>query len=232
MALTPQNQDAFLREVDDELRKEQFTTFWRRYGRWLIAAVVVGLAALGGFLFWQAEQAKNAGIEGEKFDKLLTDLGQGKKDGAAAALDPMIASSHPGYKAGARLTKAALAVEKDEVPAAIAQYKLITDDPKMPQPYRDLALIRRTMLEYDTLAPAQVVDRLKPLAVPGNPWFGSAGEMVAVAYMRMNKPELAGPLFAAIAKDEQVPESIRGRVVRLAGVLGVDAVAQPAATKE
>ena len=73
---------------------------------------------------------------------------------------------------------------------------------------------------------------LKPLAVSGNPWFGSAGEMVAAAYIKMNKPELAGPLFAAIAKDEQVPETIRGRATRIAGALGADAIAQPATTKE
>jgi hypothetical protein len=56
--------------------------------------------------------------------------------------------------------------------------------------------------------------------------------MVAVSYIKMNKPELAGPLFAAIAKDKQVPETIRGRAARVGGVLGVVGVAQPATTKE
>ena len=83
-----------------------------------------------------------------------------------------------------------------------------------------------------------IVARLKPLAVPGNPWFGSAGEMVAVAYMNMNKPDLAGATFAAMARDEQVPSTIRSRVVQLAGILGIDALpatgpgsAQPAEDK-
>ena len=77
--------------------------------------------------------------------------------------------------------------------------------------YRDLALIRQTTIEFDALKPQQVVDRLKPLAVEGAPWFGSAGELVAIAYMKMCKPELAGPMFAAMAKDENVPQSIRSR---------------------
>src|SRR3546814_4684369 len=70
----------------------------------------------------------------------------------------------------------------------------------------------------------EVVDRLKPLATEGNPWFGSAGEMVAIAYMKMRKPELSGPLFAAMSKDRSVPETIRTRAVQMAGLLGVDAV--------
>src|SRR3546814_18615749 len=78
-----------------------------------------------------------------------------------------------------------------------------------------------------TLQPQQVVDRLKPLAVEGAPWFGSAGELVAIAYMKMRKPDLAGPLFAAMAKDKDVPQSIRSRARQMAGLLGVDAVETP-----
>ena len=65
------------------------------------------------------------------------------------------------------------------------------------------------------------------LAVPGNAWFGSAGELVGAAYLRQNRADLAGPLFAAIAKDKDVPESIRSRTQQLAGLLGVDAVTDP-----
>jgi hypothetical protein len=101
-------------------------------------------------------------------------------------------------------------------------------DSSLDQPYRDLALIRQTTIEFDALKPQQVVDRLKPLAVEGAPWFGSAGELVAIAYMKMRKPELAGPMFAAMAKDENVPQSIRSRARQMAGLLGIDAVETPA----
>src|SRR3546814_17020434 len=75
--------------------------------------------------------------------------------------------------------------------AAIAQYKAIAADTRLAPPFRDLALIRQTALEFDTLQPQEVVDRLKPLATEGNPWFGSAGEMVAIAYMTLRKPALS-----------------------------------------
>lgn len=50
MALTPNTNEAFLREVDDELRRDQLLTFWERYGRALIGAIVVALALFGGYL--------------------------------------------------------------------------------------------------------------------------------------------------------------------------------------
>ena len=80
------------------------------------------------------------------------------------------------------------------------------------------------MLEFDTLPPQKTIDRLKTLATPGNPWFGSAGEMTALSYMKMGKDNLAGPIFAQIAKQEDLPPSLRGRATQMAGALGIDAV--------
>ena len=70
----------------------------------------------------------------------------------------------------------------------------------------------------------QVIDRLKPLAKPGTAWFGSAGEMTAISYMKMGKDNLAGPIFAQIAKQEDLPQTLRARAQQMAGALGVDTV--------
>ena len=71
----------------------------------------------------------------------------------------------------------------------------------MPEPYRDLALVRATALEFDTLKPEEVIARLEPLSKPGKPWFASAGELTAMAYLKQGRSEQAGKLFAAIAAD-------------------------------
>jgi hypothetical protein len=60
--------------------------------------------------------------------------------------------------------------------------------------------------------------------VAGNAWFGSAGELVANAYLDQGKPEQAGPLLVAIAQDETVPQSLRARMLQLAGRYGFDAI--------
>lgn len=224
MALTPQDNEAFFREVDDALRQDQLTSFWGRYGRWLIVLVVLGLLAFGGWLFWNHRSEQKAGEKGEKYSKLIDTLQAGDKAQATKQADALSIAAQPGYRASGLLIKAALALESKDSKAAIAQYKAIGADETLAQPYRDLALVRQTALEFDALPPQQVIDRLKPLAADGNPWFGSAGEMVAIAYMKLRKPELAGPLFAAMAKDRQVPETIRTRAVQMAGLLGVDAV--------
>jgi len=130
-----------------------------------------------------------------------------------------------GYRALALFTQADLLLQKDDLKGAAAKFAAVAGDSSIGQPLRDLALIRQTAAEFDSLKPDVVVSRLRPLAVKGNPWFGSAGELVASAYLQMNKPDLAGPLFGQIARDDTVPDTIRQRAVQIAGTMGVDAVA-------
>jgi hypothetical protein len=73
------------------------------------------------------------------------------------------------------------------------------------------------------MKPEDVIARLQPFVKPGEPWFGTAGEMTAVALMKQGKSRDAGNLFAAIARDKHAPESLRARAVQIASTLGVDA---------
>ena len=107
---------------------------------------------------------------------------------------------------------------------AVKLFDEVAADASAPQPYRDLANVRAVAVNFDAMKPDDVVARLKPLAEPGKPWFGSAGELVALAYLKQGKNDLAGPLFAAISRDKEAPESLRARTRQMAGVLGVDAI--------
>ncbi len=110
-------------------------------------------------------------------------------------------------------------------PAEAARiYDAVAADGDAPQALRDLATIRAVTARYDTLAPADVIGKLKPLAVPGNPWFGPAGELVAMAYLDQGNQAEAGTLFAAISKDKDTSETLRSRTRQMAGLLGVDAI--------
>ncbi|MES2172740.1 MAG: tetratricopeptide repeat protein [Pseudomonadota bacterium] len=231
MALTPQNSQAFMREVDDAVRQDQLLGFWQRYGRWILVAVILGLVAFGGWLYWQHYSKTQSQVVSEQMDAVLTTAaGGGTPD--AKQLDALTKADQPGYRASALLTQAGVASRKGDAKGAIALYAAMAADTKLDQPYRDLALIRQTALEFESLKPQQVVDRLKPLAIEGAPWFGSAGELVAIAYMKMGKTDLAGPMFAGIAKDANVPQSIRSRARQMAGLMGIDAVEIPAEPSE
>lgn len=229
MAQPPDISETFAREVDENLRRDQLRDFFKAYGNWLIAGVVVFLAASGGFIWWQNHQLQRSEAQVEQLAQIYKDVGSGDTAKAPQQLDELSKSGSKSVSASARFARAAVALQQNDNKTAIATYKSIAEDSGLPQPYRDAALIRQTALEFDQLQPQDVIARLEPLTKPGEPWFGTAGEMTALAMIKQGKKQEAGQLFATIAKDPGVPQTIRSRAVQVAGSLGVDASAAPQA---
>jgi len=215
--------ETFLREVDENLRRDQMEDFLKRNGAWLIAAVVIFLVASGGFIWWKQHQVQRSAARVEKLAAIYNDIGSGKMDQAPQQLDEIAKSGSKAVRASALFARAALALQQNDSKLAVSTYKAVAGDSGLPKPYRDAALVRQTALEFDQLQPGDVIARLAPLAKPGEPWFGSAGEMTALALAKQGKSQEAGQLYAAIAKDQGVPQTIRARAIQVAGSLGVDA---------
>lgn len=225
MALPPNTADSFVREVDENLRRDQIETFFRRNGKWIIGGVILFLAIVGSYFAWQSYSQKRASTESEQLSDAFDRVQDGNTKGATKALEGLSDSATDTTRASALLTRADVAAQNNDAKAAAALFKQVEDDSGLPQPYRDLALVRRTMVEYDSLKPDEVIARLANLAKPGEPFFGTAGEMTAMAMIAKGDKAGAGQLFAKLAADQQVPATIRDRAVQIAGSLGVDATA-------
>lgn len=224
MALTPSNPDeAFLREVDEGVRHDQVLSIWQRYGKIGIAVLVAFLAALAGWLWWQDKQGVDAGIAGEDFARATEQLDVGEAAKARPVLDRLAKSGPAGYAPLAQMVQASDAVAAGDVARARKLLDAVAADTKVAQPLRDAAVLKSVQLGFDKLPPASVIAQLQPLAVPGNPWFGLAAEMTALAHLQAGRPEAAKPLLTAIVRDEMNAPSLRGRAAQLALSLGVDA---------
>lgn len=225
MALAPgETSESFIREVDENLRRDQAEAVAKRYGKWFIAAAGLILAAVAGWLFWQNRQAEQAAANSETFAAILSDIGQ-QKDGPEVAkrLDALAADGNGSMESAARLTRAALALQKGDRTTAIAQYRLVSEDSGAPQAYRDTATIRLTQLEFDSLQPMELIQRLQPLTVKESAWYGTAGELTALAMIKANRQREAAALLAGIAADRQVPDTLRARAEQLAAGLSIPA---------
>ena len=216
--------EGFVREVDEALREDEMLGAFKRYAVPVGAALGVGLLALGGYLAWSNHQADVRAGQAEQIVLALDKVDSGQQDAAFAQLAPVARDSTAGDRAAARMLQAGIATRQGKLDQATQLFAQISNDDHAPKPFRDLATVRSVALNFDKLPPADVIARLRPLAVPGAPFFGSAGEMVGVAYLKQGHQDLAAPLFGTIARDTDVPESLRARARQLAGSLGFDAV--------
>lgn len=227
--LTPEEKkaaqdDVLMREIDDAVRQDQFADFARTYGKPIIGVVVAGLAAFAAYLWWDGRSEAALEADSERLVSALDQIEAGNLDTGAATLDTLINDGNDGAANMARLLRAGIEMEKDRPAEAAKLYAQVAAADDLPDSLRNLATVREIAATYDSRKPEDVIARLKPLAVPGNPYFGSAGEMVAMAYLEQGKRREAGTLFSSIAKDENVPEGLRSRSRQMAGLLGVDAI--------
>ncbi|HVM22182.1 MAG TPA: tetratricopeptide repeat protein [Sphingomicrobium sp.] len=223
MAEPPDINDTFLREVDENLRRDQMRDFFKRNGAYVIAAVVLFLAASGGFIWWNHYKLQQREGDVEQLAQIYRDVGAGNLAKAPQQLDTLAQEGNSSaVRASALFARAAVAIQQNDLKLATQKYREIANDGDVPEPYRNAALIRQTALEFDQLQPQEVISRMAPLAKPGEPWFGSAGEMTALALLKQDKKDEAARLFLEIAKDKAGSPSLRSRALQIAGSLGAD----------
>ena len=212
------SQDAFLREVDDALREDQFLTAFKRYGKPVGAGLVAALAALGGYLWWGNHSELQTAQKAEQLTIALDQLDGNTPDMANPAL-AQISKGDGATAAIARLLSAGMAIKDGHKDQAVKIYNEVAADSNVPKPYRDLATVRAVATGYETMKSEEVVSRLKPMAAPGNPWFGSAGELLGLAYLKLGQKDLAGPLYAGVTLEQLIAGVVNPDVVGAVGTL-------------
>lgn len=218
-----------MREVDEAVRHDEVGDFAKKYGWPLGIAIIVAIAAFGGFLFWQDQSEGELEIASEDLVQAIDELEAGNTDIADEEL-AALAAGEGGAAVMAAMLRAAIAAERGDTEAAATLYDQISSNGDLSAEMRDIATIRSVSARYDEMEPQVVIDRVGPLAVPDNAYYGSAGELVAHAYLDQGKTQEAGALLADIAANDEVPSTLRARSRELAGLLGVDAIENVDAT--
>lgn len=217
--------EVLIREIDEAVREDAVLGFLKTHGVKLLGGITLLIAGLGGYMLWDNYREGALEQQSETLISALDYAQQRDFKTAGEKTSPLLGTnSSAGARVAARFVQAGTALEEGDAAKATLLYKAIAADESAPPALRDLARVREVSTNFDTMKPADVIAKLGPLAKPDNAFFGSAGELVAMAHLESGNRAEAGRLFAAIAKDEELPETLRSRARQMAGLLGVDAI--------
>jgi hypothetical protein len=212
--------EEFIREVDEELQREQLAKLWRRYGGLVVGLallVVVGTAAKVGWDYWR-QRAMAA--EASRFSAAEQALAAAKPAEAADQFAALAAEGDTGYAALARLKEAeARTALEDRAGADKALAELGqagTDDVIL----RELGVLLATARELDTADPAELARRLEPLAADEAPWRYRARELLAVVAIRAGDLDKARKLLEPLSREVGVPPTQQRRAQELLDAIG------------
>jgi hypothetical protein len=208
--------ESLFREVDEEVRQEQFKKLWARYGNLIVAVCFVVVAGVAGFKGWQYWQVKQSETAGEAFFAAVKLAGTGKADEAAKQFATV---SHTGFGLLAKLREANVLASQNKAADAVKIYDAIAADSSADAALRELARVRAAMALADTAAPADLEARLKDFNVAGNPWRHVARETTAAALWRAKDYAGADKQVLAILGDGETPAGVQQRAKVLADLL-------------
>ncbi|WP_312415305.1 tetratricopeptide repeat protein [Shinella sp.] len=206
--------DSFIREVNEELRSDQMRLVWKRFGRILIGiAVLVVLGTIGkvSYEYWRDSEASAAGDE---FLAALTLARDGKKDEALEALGKLEKEGFGSYPVLARMRSASLLAETD-AQGAVNAFTAIAKDTSVPQPVRDAARLRAAYLLVDTGTYEQVSAEVEQLTTPQNATRHSAREVLGLSAYKHGDYARAKEWFDAILNDNETPRNVANRAQML-----------------
>jgi hypothetical protein len=207
------------REIDEELRRDNFFKLWQKYGKYVVALAVVLVAATALFVGWRQYQARQSQAEGVRYAAALDLVRQGKDKEAEAAFAAMAHDASGGRAMLARFQDAAEKAKAGDRDGAIAQYDAIAADGSVAQVYRDIATLLAARFRVD-IDPKAAIQRLAPLADPGNPWHPSALELTAIAELKEGDTKAARETYQKIADDLNAPQGSRARAAEMVAALG------------
>ena len=205
-------------EVDEEVRRDQLKKLWDRYSIYIIAAMILIVAAVGGWRAYQYLEGEKAAEAGAAFDQAVELADANKHAEAEAAFADLAAKAPSGYRVLSRLRMAAEAANRD-AQAAAKMYDEIAADRSVGVAEQDLAKIRAAQLLLETASYANMKERLEAAAAPGATFRHTARELLALSAWRANDAAATRQWLEVIANDGETPPSLRSRAEALQALL-------------
>ena len=210
------NEDSFIDEVTDEVRRERLFGYIRRFG-WI--AVVLVLILVGGAAWNEFRKASIRADAEARGDAILAAL---EADGVTARASGVAAVDGEGDTEAVLAMLAANQAELDgpSLGAALDRLAAVARDPAIAPVYRDLATLKAVLLKAGSTSPQDRIQHLEPLTIPGAPFRPLALEAIAYAHVEAGEEAEAISILTDLLADADATEGLRQRAAQLIVALG------------
>ncbi len=200
-------------EVDDDLKKDKATEWWKRYGIYIGGLAFLLVAGTAGYKGWTAYDLKQRGERSDAFAAALT---ASQSDPAKALSDlSAIAEGDDSYGVLASFEEARLLAESDKTDEAVAVWDRIAAARGKDDAFGAVADLLSVMHQVDDGDIDSLKSRLEPLAAPGQAFRPTATELLAILALRENDKQTARDLFTSLSDDLTAPAGIRARATQM-----------------
>lgn len=207
------NNESFIDEVNEEVRRDQLFGYFRKYG-WLAVAAVVVL--VGGAAWTEYERAKERAAAEATGDAIIEALSLDAPQDVLAALEGLTPN------AVTLMLAASAAQEAGDVDGAIQILNKVAAGEDFSQLYKELATLKIVSLSEGKTSVEERLELLRPLAEAGRPFALLAKEQIALVQIESGDKVAALDTLGDILQDAAVTQGLRDRSQQMIVALGGD----------
>ena len=214
------NSDEFIREVDEAVRQDRWTTIWKHYSAYIVGtalAVVVGTSAGIG---WQTYQKNQRDAHARALAAATTLLADDKPADAASAFRALAHDAGGGVGIIARLRAAEADKAAGNPSAKLDDLNELATNGDVPPLYKRLARLLTLQETFNQADAASLIKELDEAATPDNPWRASLLELKAMAEMKAGNTNEARATLKALLDASETPGNLARRATELLDALG------------
>ena len=206
--------NAAFQEVDDAVRQDDLKLWWKRWGSWVVAAAVLVVVAVAGFVGWrQYDQSKRAEASAA-YSAALAKV-DSDKAAARAELSKQAENATSPYNFLAALAVAQL---QDKPADQVTSLEAVA--PRLPPELSDLALVMAGFRSVDAGKLEEQVGKLGALAQGDRPFHVSVMELQALVAAKKGDLKQAKQLWTDITKDSAAPQGAQQRAQAMLNYYG------------
>lgn len=216
-----------IREVDEELRREQLEKLWKKHGGTMLVVALIIVVGVGGYQLWQYWRQQQAEREGARFVAAMELQQAGKTDEAEKALTAILGDGSAAYRTLAGLRLAALLASTGKAADAVAAYDAVAKDASTDRHLRSFAALQAATIRVDTADWTEMQNRLNELVKDDSAWRYSARELLGLAAYKAGNLEEAEKQYQSLMGERSVPNGVLKRAQMMLEVI-LSASAKPA----
>ncbi len=208
--VNPEFTDAFIQEVNEDVKNDNFRVMWNRYGIFVISFVVIAVCAAVSFdkiRSWKIQQNQR-----ETENYMLAAQVQENPEDTIASLQNINKYNQGIFGDFARLQIANVLLGQQKNEEAFAELQGLIDDKQVNEEVKQIALIKLATYKVDELPFAEMKKMLQPVMDANNSWTPLANDLLAMAAIRDGDLQTAKEIYDNLLKVKDLPEGFRAKV--------------------
>lgn len=202
--------DAFIQEVNEEVKNDNLKVFWDKYGLFIILFVVVAVSA--AVSFETIKSWKDQKYQAQTENYLISLQTAANYEVQLKALEKIAASDNGIYSQLARIQIATILFEQNKTEEGKQMLQSIVDNDELNSKIRNLAAVKLATYEVDTASYAQIQALLQPIIDEQSSWSPLATDLLAMSAIQNGDIDTARSLYEGLLENANISENFKSRI--------------------